>query len=142
MYWVIRILYFGAEDFAGCGLNVLNPLPTASLSQLTAEKLSMEKIVATIMTIFEKMWKTFVEYKGSFEPFMDLYLERWLHSDQLVTLTTVAPPLAVRVMGITSDYGLLRTVPEGRPAVPGEFIDLQPDGNSFDMMAGLIKRKT
>jgi biotin---protein ligase len=58
-----------------------------------------------------------------------------------VTLTTVSPPLKVRILGITDDHGLLRTVPEGREPKEGQFIDLQPDGNSFDMMAGLIKRK-
>lgn len=115
------------------------------------------------MVAFEKMWATFVDQRGSFDPFMDLYLERWLHSfvilasftnlffdkseisDQVVTLTTVDPPLRVRIVGITPEFGLLRTMSEdgsywdnrGEP-----FIDLQPDGNSFDMMAGLIKVKT
>ena len=70
------------------------------------------------------------------------------HSDQLVTLTTVDPPIPVRIVGITHDYGLLRTIPErtgwGRSARHGaddEYIDLQPDGNSFDIMMGLIKAK-
>lgn len=64
-------------------------------------------------------------------------------SDQLVTLTTVSPPQKVRITGITADHGLLRTVPErdGRGTDQG-FIDLQPDGNSFDMMANMIKTKT
>ncbi|KAF8579829.1 class II aaRS and biotin synthetase [Ramaria rubella] len=126
----------------GCGLNVLNPLPTTSLSQLTNKELSMERTIATIMVIFEKMWDTFLGKRGSFEPFMDLYLERWLHSDQLVTLTTVSPPISVRIVGITTDYGLLRTMPERGQGRKEEFIDLQPDGNSFDLMAGLIKSKT
>ena len=55
-----------------------------------------------------------------------------------MTLSSVSPPVAVRIVGITADHGLLRTVPErGGEA----FIDLQPDGNSFDMMANLIKTK-
>ena len=63
-------------------------------------------------------------------------------------LTTVDPPVPVRIVGITHDYGLLRTIPErtgwGRSARHGaddEYIDLQPDGNSFDIMMGLIKAK-
>ncbi|KAF8527624.1 class II aaRS and biotin synthetase [Hysterangium stoloniferum] len=123
----------------GCGLNVLNPLPTTSLSQLDPTELLMEKTIATIMVVFEGMWERFVSSRGSFESFMDLYLERWLHSDQLVTVTTVSPPVAVRIIGITPDYGLLRTMPENGQ---GGFIDLQPDGNSFNMMAGLIASKT
>ncbi|KAG1842336.1 hypothetical protein F4604DRAFT_1938888 [Suillus subluteus] len=38
---------------------------------------------------------------------------------------------------ITPGHGLLRTVPMGG----GEFIDLQPDGNGFDMLKALILKK-
>jgi hypothetical protein len=62
--------------------------------------------------------------------------------DQVVTLTTSTPHRQVRVVGITEDHGLLRTIPElsGRGRL--EYVDLQPDGNSFDLMANLIKSKT
>ncbi|KAG8911789.1 biotin holocarboxylase synthetase, partial [Tulasnella sp. 418] len=133
----------------GCGVNVLNPLPTTSLSQLQSLReppLTIEIVAATIMPMFEKMWHEFVTNGGSFKPFLDLYLDRWLHSDQLVTLTTTEPHQTVRIVGITTDYGLLRTVPVREGGRPGggagdEYIDLQPDGNSFDMMAGLIRMK-
>ncbi|KAJ7672565.1 class II aaRS and biotin synthetase [Mycena polygramma] len=131
----------------GSGLNVLNPPPITSLSQLLPpddnRQLSMERTAAAILVKFEKMWSVFVKGKGSFEPFMDLYLERWMHSDQLVTLTTSVPHQQVRICGITRDHGLLRTLPErtGWGSSP-EFIDLQPDGNSFDLMAGMIKSKS
>jgi hypothetical protein len=66
--------------------------------------------------------------------------------DQVVTLTTTTPHRQVRVVGITKDHGLLRTFPEwsgtGRFGSTVEYIDLQPDGNSFDLMANLIKSKT
>jgi len=70
-----------------------------------------------------------------------------IYSDQLVTLTTVDPPVPVRIVGITHDHGLLRTIPErtgwNKRVQHGadEYIDLQPDGNSFDIMMGLIKAK-
>ncbi|OSC96489.1 class II aaRS and biotin synthetase [Trametes coccinea BRFM310] len=143
---------FGAgnvELVIGCGLNVLNPPPIPSLVQLlppaSERHPSMEHTLAAIMARFEPMWHAFVAARGSFEPFMDLYLDRWLHSDQLVTLTTVTPPRKVRIVGITPDHGLLRTMPEREGWGSGqgaEYIDLQPDGNSFDLMAGLIKTKT
>jgi len=118
----------------------------------------MENMAATIMAIFGQMWDQFISASGSFEPFVDLYLDSWIHSyvrlspsklityhasrDQLVTLETVNPPIKVRIVGITPDYGLLRTLPESsRGVTEQDFIDLQPDGNSFDMMAGLIKTK-
>jgi biotin--protein ligase len=65
-------------------------------------------------------------------------------SDQVVTLTTVTPPMKVRILEITPNHGLLRTVPEtsGWNIGEKEYVDLQPDGNSFDIMAGMIKAKT
>ena len=62
-----------------------------------------------------------------------------------MTLTAVSPARKVRIVGITPDHGLLRTMPEPDGTASGygaaEYIDLQPDGNSFDLMAGLIKAK-
>ncbi|KAJ6590965.1 biotin-ligase [Mycena vulgaris] len=133
----------------GSGLNVLNPPPITSLSQLLPpdddHQLSMERTAAAILVKFDAMWSVFVKGKGSFEPFMELYLLRWMHSDQLVTLTTSVPHQMVRITGITPDHGLLRTLPEraGRGGSSDYgFIDLQPDGNSFDLMAGMIKTKS
>lgn len=58
-------------------------------------------------------------------------------------LTTVFPHKLVRICGITLDHGLLRTLPERTGYDDdGGYIDLQPDGNSFDLMAGLIKVKS
>jgi biotin--protein ligase len=137
-----------------------------SLAQLlpseSERQLSMESTAATIMAKFEGMWSTFLSNRGSFEPFMSLYLERWLHSyvlsqfllifltdllpcsDQLITIATTTPPKKVRITGITPDHGLLRTLPErtGWSKDSEGFIDLQPDGNSFDIMAGLIISKS
>lgn len=69
----------------GCGVNVLNQPPIMSLRQLYSggsenPSLTMENMAANIMSTFEDMWRQFTESKGSFEPFMDLYLDRWLHS--------------------------------------------------------------
>ncbi len=67
----------------GCGLNVLNALPTTSLSQLMLPEsppLTLEAVTATIMAVFEQMWNTFLANKGIFEPFMDQYLSLWLHT--------------------------------------------------------------
>ena len=79
-------------------------------------------------------------------------------SNEIVEVTTVTPPQRVKIVGITPDYGLLRTLPIGQSNPRGygglgygaysgshqssPFIDLQPDGNSFDIMAGLIKSKS
>jgi biotin--protein ligase len=53
-------------------------------------------------------------------------------------ITIAATGQEVRIVGITTDHGLLRTEPlDGR----GGYVDLQPDGNSFDMLKGLITVK-
>lgn len=89
--------------------------------------------------------------------------------NQEVLLTTVEPAQKLKIHSITSDYGLLRCTPisETSTSTKGsngltplysrgdygdddrsivkrknvDYVDLQPDGNSFDLMAGLIKRK-
>ncbi|THH02031.1 hypothetical protein EW026_g756 [Hermanssonia centrifuga] len=108
----------------GCGVNVLNPPPIASLASLIPSgvdrKLSMERTAAIIMAKFQSMWTTFLAHKGSFDPFMDLYLGRWLHSDS---------------------YKYDTPSPGGGYAGSQGFIDLQPDGNTFDLMSGLIMMK-
>lgn len=58
----------------------------------------------------------------------------------------------VRIVGITNDYGMLRTVRPGSDITPRdalawgsgthpEVIDVMPDGNSFDMLQGLVRPK-
>jgi biotin--protein ligase len=160
------------HNLLGCGLNVLNIQPITSLAQLQGAAqtniLSIERTAASVISKFESMWAIFTYGGVSFDPFMDLYLKRWIHSfvfwistcrsattyasslffdrDQVVTLTTTTPHRQVRVVGITEDHGLLRTIPEwsgtGRFGSTVEYVDLQPDGNSFDLMANLIKSKT
>jgi biotin--protein ligase len=44
----------------------------------------------------------------------------------------------VKITGITTDYGLLETVSTSNS---NKRFTLQPDGNSFDMLKGLIVRK-
>lgn len=59
-----------------------------------------------------------------------------------MTLTNITPHRRVRIVGITTDHGLLRTIPvDGGHTASQNFIDLQPDGNTFDLMSGLIMTK-
>ncbi|UZJ54270.1 hypothetical protein CBS101457_003590 [Exobasidium rhododendri] len=155
----------------GCGINTLNPRPTTSLSDLInahnsslldfpssrdghLASISQERFAGAIIATFERMWNTFISAGGSFDPFVDAYRRAWLHSDQVTTLSDTTPPTPVRIVGITSDFGLLRSTPlidstvSSRSAGSwasskqhGQYIDLQPDGNSFDMLQNLIRRK-
>ena len=62
---------------------MLNPPPIPSLASILpsgAERPTMERTAAIILTKFELLWNTFVSGRGSFEPFMEKYLDSWLHS--------------------------------------------------------------
>ncbi|CAO1614637.1 unnamed protein product [Sympodiomycopsis kandeliae] len=149
----------------GCGVNCLNPLPTISLSALIDQynskhktnlpHIEQEQLAAMIISKFELLWREFLMH-GSWSDFVSRYRSIWLHSDQEVLLTTVNPPVPIRIVGITSDTGMLRGVPVDNTSITSEdehlawgtslsgkdwAWDLQPDGNSFDMLKGLIKTK-
>ncbi|KAI9480334.1 MAG: biotin-protein ligase [Benjaminiella poitrasii] len=127
----------------GCGVNLNNPHPTVSINDVIQEhdpklkRLDKEDILAHALITFEKYYMEFCE-KGMGNWFLDKYYQRWLHSGKVVTLTTHNDEKA-RIVGITSDYGLLEAV---SIADPRKKFTLQPDGNSFDMLKGLIIKKT
>ncbi|KAF9983766.1 biotin holocarboxylase synthetase [Modicella reniformis] len=148
---------FSGSEFLlviGCGVNTTNPNPTTSINHIirrhnkvTGKNLalfSQETLLAQILFKLEEFHKRFLGGDGrGFAQFEEMYYRWWLHSDALVTLTTITPHKRVRIKGITLDYGLLKTVAvddHGRDIV-GEEYQLQPDGNSFDMLKGLISQK-
>lgn len=152
------IFYSMGVKIIGCGVNTTNPNPTTSINHLiryhnkaTGKNLDMfsqETLLAQVLFKFEQLYRQFLGGgshggPGGFAQFEEMYYKRWLHSDTLVTLTTMTPHRRVRIIGITLDYGLLRTVAvddQGRDVVDEEY-RLQPDGNSFDMLKGLISQK-
>ncbi|KAG0357074.1 biotin holocarboxylase synthetase [Gamsiella multidivaricata] len=148
---------FSGSEFLlviGCGVNTTNPNPTTSINHLiryhnriTGKDLALftqESLLAQILLKFEQLHEQFLGGNGrGFAQFEEMYYKRWLHSDALVTLTTMTPHRRVRIKGVTLDYGLLKTVAvddQGRDII-GEEYRLQPDGNSFDMLKGLISLK-
>ena len=66
----------------------------------------------------------------------------YFHRNQIVTLETRNNQRA-RIIGVTSDFGLLKvnTINDDNDNLE-EIITLQPDGNSFDMMKGMISHKS
>ncbi|KAK0544450.1 biotin holocarboxylase synthetase [Tilletia horrida] len=162
---------FADKEFilvVGCGVNVLNRRPTTSVSDLilaansTASTrgdpilpiISQEQFGGAVLATFERLWTVF-EQSGSFQPLIEAYKEVWLHSNQMATLADTDPPTPIRIVGITSDYGFLRAVhatsnlntasagawgPSEKKG-DGTWIDLQPDGNSFDMLHNMLRRK-
>ncbi|KAK9703318.1 biotin holocarboxylase synthetase [Basidiobolus ranarum] len=139
------------ELVAGAGVNADNSYPTTSINRLIESYnehnlkklplLSQEELAASIFATFNRFYNEFCENGNGFVPFLELYYKRWLHSHKIITLQE-HDSARVRIVGITHDYGFLETV-----AIDDNNMDLkqkytlQPDGNSFDMMKGLISRK-
>ncbi|KAK9461176.1 biotin-protein ligase [Lipomyces oligophaga] len=147
--------YIGGEYLLviGCGINTANEAPSTSLNTLV-NKLNeqrrkhalpaispfrLEILCAKILQTFEVMYDVFKTH--GFQMFESLYYSRWLHSNAVVQLDMYGGAKAV-IKGISLDYGML-VVDEigfdGRPT--SRKYTLQPDGNSFDMMKGLLKKK-
>lgn len=139
----------------GCGLNVNVDGPTTSLNTwvdiLNKEReeknlsllphVEIEILQARYMNQLEKLLKQFVDY-GS-ELILPEYYRYWLHSNQIVTLTSHGN-VRCKLTGITKDYGLLiaEELQDGCDDVfTGAVYNLQPDGNTFDIFNGLLAKK-
>lgn len=138
----------------GCGINCTNALPTTCLAAVLGAfggggGIALETCAAAILATFERLFAAFTAAAYDFAPFARAYRDVWMHDDQEITLQDGQ---RVRIVGITPQHGLLRTVPLDSPvhagdaaawavaAVPGS-LALQPDGNSFDMLHNLVHRK-
>ena len=133
----------------GIGLNATNASPTTSLNAVLerfapaaakAHPLTMEKLLARILTVFEELYLRF-RRTGFDRHFEEMYYANWLHMDQNVTLEQEGGVRA-RIKGITRDYGLLLAEELGSDdRRTGRVWQLQSDSNSFDFFKGLLRRK-
>lgn len=118
----------------GVGINVTNAEPSVSLAELLraaspgfpAPKRSA--VLDSFCETFDRMYRVF-DAEG-FGPFEERYLATWLHSGQIVRTDTSTLP--IKLVGLTP-VGYLRGVDSA-----GTQYELQPDGNRFDFLAGLI----
>jgi biotin--protein ligase len=140
----------------GFGTNIYDTPWTRSLNDLVAihneqtgtclSPWTKELLLSRFMGKFADLYRQLLTLGFPFEQ----YYKRWLHTDQTVFLES--EQMRVRIKGIDEDgflivkphtdglLGLLSEAPElSGPAAKS--ILLQPDGNSFDMMQNLIKRK-
>lgn len=135
----------------GGGVNVLNEAPTTSLNSVL-EKLndireakglprlpmySHEALLARIVFTMGQFYSVFCN--SGLKPFLNLYYKRWFHSNQRVKVDAAGTGATREcvIEGITSDYGLL----VARDIATRETLELQPDGNSFDIFKGLVYKK-
>ena len=127
----------------GCGFNVSNAKPTVCLDEVIAKHaggslpaIPMESVLAGALTQFSRDYTVLARH-GSFKPFLERYYRRWIHSGQTVeVIGDDKRQRSVIIAGITTDGYL-----HGKTIDGGARVELEPDGNTFDMMRGLIQRK-
>ncbi|KAK0416252.1 hypothetical protein QR680_012378 [Steinernema hermaphroditum] len=124
----------------GAALNVANSQPTVCLNDfITPEmsaKLTVEETLAAIMNKFEKYADLF--QKEGKESFLRAYHSFWLHSGEVVDVLERNSKEAKKVKIIGLDRsGYL----EVRNEADGHVFSVMDDGNTFDMMKGLIRAK-
>ncbi|KPU79433.1 uncharacterized protein Dana_GF17255, isoform B [Drosophila ananassae] len=129
----------------GSGINLNNSKPTVCINDLIREhnqhspnnKLPLLKYELFIAMIFNEIERLLGEVQnGDFDSFYDLYYSLWLHSGQTVKICLPnQQEREAEIVGI-DDFGFLKV------KLPSGAIEtVQPDGNSFDMLKGLIVPK-
>lgn len=117
----------------GVGLNLDNATPTTCLNSLLpplSPRLSYEHYFALVFNQLEQLME------GDFEDIYDLYYKHWLHTNVNVTIVSEkGKAQEVKIIGI-DDYGFLNVRSED-----GFIFSVRPDGNTFDMLNGLIAPK-
>ncbi|XP_017044233.1 biotin--protein ligase isoform X2 [Drosophila ficusphila] len=129
----------------GSGINLNNSKPTVCINDLIREhntrapnnKLPLIKYEILMAMIFNEIERLLGEVQnGDFNSFYALYYSLWLHSGQTVKICLQnEQEKEAEIVGI-DDFGFLQV------KLPSGTIEtVQPDGNSFDMLKGLILPK-
>lgn len=128
----------------GCALNVSNSAPTTCINDLikavnssqnkNVPELTYEKSFAIIFNEIEAILNQV--QKNNFDFLYNLYYQYWLHSNQEIKiLDKTGNEKQAKITGI-DEYGFLNVQLQN-----GAIETVHPDGNSFDMLKGLILPK-
>ena len=123
----------------GCGVNLSNEEPTKSINQMAKENnlhpISRELFLSQVLNKLEYYLDTIGENAVGEKDIFNLYHKYWLHCNQSVKLRSEDGTIRKgRVISLDSDGFLL-------VEVDGHKVQVHPDGNSFDMLQGLILPK-
>ncbi|VDM42461.1 unnamed protein product [Toxocara canis] len=132
----------------GAGMNVANSKPTVCVNDMlpidSGVEITVEEFIANTLNKFERRLSLSVptllsDYVDIFQTggrsaFLKYYYDFWLHSREEVTLANTNEKAVVRGL---DEHGFL----EVRSRKSGHVIAVHPDGNTFDLMKGLISLK-
>ncbi|KAF5284152.1 hypothetical protein FQR65_LT00152 [Abscondita terminalis] len=125
----------------GCGVNLDNLEPTTCINELIRnqgvglEPIAYEEYFAIVFNEVESIYNLI--QGGDLDLLFELYYKYWLHSGAEISVNTSdGRTCSATIIGI-DEYGYLKV-----RSSDGTVSSVQPDGNSFDMMKGLIAPKT
>ncbi|KAK2583668.1 hypothetical protein KPH14_009599 [Odynerus spinipes] len=129
---------------AGVGVNLSNSTPTCCINDLIEEynkvhktklpPLSYERYFALVFSEIEYLLN--IVQSGNMDYFFQYYYKYWMHDNAEVTVVSKnGQSESVKILGI-DDYGFLKV--RGNK---GNSFSVQPDGNSYDLLKGLIAPK-
>lgn len=131
--------------FLGIGINISNSFPSGCFNDvidyynkeanLNLNYIAKEELIARFLNEFEILIDK-LEMENGFEILKQLYIENWIHKDQIVTTNDNKD---VKIVGI-DEHGYLLAL-ELTSDQNSKMISLEPDGNSLDMLENLVKRK-
>jgi biotin---protein ligase len=145
MFLLLVVVYTCDVANLGCGINMTNAHPTTSLLNIIPEKLvppTHEALLAKILSTFSDMYHEFLS--SGFTLFESLYYKRWLHDKQIVSIEHGMA--RGKIKGISCYDGgsgglIVDEVDLEGQSLGKNTVEVVADGNSFDMMKGLLRRK-
>ncbi|RVE44405.1 hypothetical protein evm_010935 [Chilo suppressalis] len=130
----------------GTGVNISNSIPTICLNDIIAQHnrkhgtslpyITVERFLARYCSELERTLD-YMTTEGGVEAFLEQYYQYWLHSDEEIRVQTEGGNASIvhgKVEGVDeAGWLIVRT--------NGSTLRLEPDGNTFDIMAGLVAPK-
>ncbi|XP_063548722.1 uncharacterized protein LOC134755946 [Cydia strobilella] len=126
----------------GTGVNISNIVPTTCVNQIieqhnkqhgtTLAPMTIEKFLARYCSQLERILE-YIDSDGGVDAFREQYYQYWLHDNEKIQVRREgeSSPVAGTVVGV-DEAGWLRVL-----TVAGD-VTVAPDGNTFDLMTGLV----
>ncbi|XP_063622678.1 uncharacterized protein LOC134794809 [Cydia splendana] len=126
----------------GTGVNISNIVPTTCVNQIieqhnkqhgtTLAPMTIEKFLARYCSQLERILE-YIDSDGGVDAFREQYYQYWLHDNEKIQVRREgdSAPVAGTVVGV-DEAGWLRVL------TAAGHVTVAPDGNTFDLMTGLV----